>query len=466
MAKSKTKKGSMSRVKKNSIMNFVVVAILTVIGIVLSVCSFNIPFTHQTYYGFADSISLGLDLAGGISVVYDCSLSRDSNTQDLDNAIDATVARLTSVITKEYSEATITRQGGSRIRIEVPSVTDSEKIFELIGDPTPLYMTLTKGADAEARIVGTDIESVRAVYQRGDDGQYQYGVNVQFTREGTAKFASLTGDAANGDKKIYIYIGEISDDAQLGDGLLELNCEQAINGGSTFISGSFDTYEEAEDYALKIMSGTFNVSLELLESSVISATLGTKALKLAIIGGFVGLILIMLVLWLRYGDFGFLASFALVIYMVLMLFFLQAIPFVQLTLPGLAGIILSIGMAVDGTVIIFERFREEYRSGKKIPLSVKTGFKRAFWPIFDSNITTIITALVLYILGTASIKGFAITLLIGIILSMFMNLVILRFFVKWYLPFNSVKGKKLHLPKQTRVYKEPETAPAGGQTND
>lgn len=462
MAEKKAKKNSMSRVKKNSIMNYVAVAILTVIGIVLSVCSFNIPYTHYTYNGFANSISLGLDLAGGISVVYDCSLSRDSNTQDLDNAIDATVTRLTSVITKEYSEATIIRQGSSRIRIEVPSVTDSDKIFELIGDPTPLYMTLTKGVDAEERIVGTDINNVRAVYQRADGGDYEYGVNVEFTKEGASKFASLTADAANGDKKIYIYIGEISDDVTP----LELNCEQTITGGSTFISGSFETYEEAEEYALQIMSGTFNVSLELLESSVISATLGATALKLAIIGGFVGLILIMLVLWLRYGDFGFLASFALVIYMVLMLFFLQAIPFVQLTLPGLAGIILSIGMAVDGTVIVFERFREEYRSGKKIPLSVKTGFKRAFWPIFDSNITTIITALVLYILGTASIKGFAITLLIGIILSMFMNLVVLRFLVKWYLPFNSVKAKKLHLPKQTRVFKEPEAAVTGGKTNE
>ncbi len=463
MAKVKAKKSSMSRVKKNSIINYVAVAILTVIGILLSVCSFKIPFTHTTYNGFANSISLGLDLAGGISVVYDCSLSRDSNTQNLDNAIDATVTRLTSVITKEYSEATITRQGGSRIRIEVPSVTDSDKIFELIGDPTPLYMTLKKGADAEARIVGTDINNVRAVYQRTDNSSdYEYGVNVEFTKEGSAKFASLTSDAASGDKKIYIYIGEISDDVTP----LELNCEQEITGGSTFISGSFEDYDAAEEYALKIMSGTFNVSLELLESSVISATLGAKALKLAIIGGFVGLLLIMLVLWLRYGDFGLLASFALVIYMVLMLFFLQAIPFVQLTLPGLAGIILSIGMAVDGTVIVFERFREEYRSGKKIPLSVKTGFKRAFWPIFDSNITTIITALVLYILGTASIKGFAITLLIGIILSMFMNLVILRFLVKLYLPFNSVKGKKLHLPKQTRVFKEPETVVTGGETNE
>ena len=450
-----------SKVKKNSIINFVAMIVITILGIVLSVCSFDIPFTSYTYNGFANSISLGLDLAGGISVVYDCSIAKDSNTSDLDKAIDATVTRLESVITKEYSEATITRQGNTKIRIEVPSVTNSDEIFDMIGEPTPLYMTLTQSSSAEARIKGSDISNVQASVQKGDSGDYVYGVSVTFTKEGAKKFADLTGDAANGDKKIYIYLGEIDDSADM-----QLTCEQKFTGGSTFISGSFDTMKDAEDYALKIMSGTFNVELELLESSVVSATLGGQALKLAIIGGFVGMFLIMLILWLRYGDFGFLASFALVMYTILMLFFLQAISFVQLTLPGLAGIILSIGMAVDGTVIIFEKVREEYRSGKKIPLSVKIGFKRAFWPIFDSNITTIITALVLYILGTASIQGFAITLLIGIVLSMFMNLVILRFLVKWYLPFNSVKAKKLHLPKQIKHIKESEEAIVGGQANE
>lgn len=450
-----------SKVKKNSIINFVAMIVITILGIVLSVCSFDIPFTSYTYNGFANSISLGLDLAGGISVVYDCSIAKDSNTSDLDKAIDATVTRLESVITKEYSEATITRQGNTKIRIEVPSVTNSDEIFDMIGEPTPLYMTLTQSESAEARIKGSDISNVQASVQKGDSGDYVYGVSVTFTKEGAKKFEDLTGEAADGDQKIYIYLGEIDDSADM-----QLTCEQKITGGSTFISGSFDTMQDAEDYALKIMSGTFNVELELLESSVVSATLGGQALKLAIIGGFVGMFLIMLILWLRYGDFGFLASFALVMYTILMLFFLQAISFVQLTLPGLAGIILSIGMAVDGTVIIFERVREEYRSGKKIPLSVKIGFKRAFWPIFDSNITTIITALVLYILGTASIQGFAITLLIGIVLSMFMNLVILRFLVKWYLPFNSVKAKKLHLPKQIKHIKESEEAIVGGQANE
>jgi len=449
-----------SKVKKNSILNFIAVTILTIVGLVLSVCSFNIPFTNYTYNGFANSISLGLDLAGGISVVYDCSLSADNQNQDLDKAIDATVARLTEVVAGEYSEATITRQGSTKIRIEVPSVTDSDEIFNLIGEPTPLYMTLEE--NGEARLKGEDISDVQVSYQQDEStGEYKYGVTLKFNKEGADKFADITGEAANGSQTIYIYIGEIGEVTPL-----QLTCEKKIVGDSTFISGSFESYEDAEAYALKIMSGTFNCNLELLENTVISATLGVNALKYCIIGGIVGLFLIMVLLWWRYGDFGLLAGFALIMYVVLMLFFLQAIPFVQLTLPGLAGIVLSIGMAVDGTVIIFEKFREEYKAGKKIPLAAKIGFKRSFWPIFDSNITTIITGIVLYILGTASIQGFAITLLIGILLSMFMNLVILRFLVKWYLPLNSVKGKKLHLPKQVRAPKEEDTALVGGQTND
>lgn len=449
-----------NRMKKNSIMNFVAVAVLTIIGIVLSVCSFEIPFTTSTYNGFANSIPLGFDLGGGIYAVYDCSLSTGSNTQDLDKAIDEMVERLPSVISEEYGEATITRQGSTSIRIEIPSTDDSGNFFELIGHP--IYMALTNDDDAEARIVGTDIESATAVYQPTTDGTYGYGVNIQFTDEGADKFASLTAEAAESDnQQIYIFVGEIGgDDTQI----LTLTCEEEITGGSTFIS--FDTYEQAQEYALQIMSGTFDVSLDLLEQSVVSATLGPNALTFAIIGIAVGLVLIMLAMWIRYGDFGLLSAFALVIYLVLMLFFLQAIPFVQLTLLGLAGIILSIGMTVCGMVIIFEKFREEYRSGKKIPLSTKSAFKRAFWPIFDSNVVVFVIALMLSIIGTSAIQSFGIILLIGILLAMFTNLVVMRFFVKWYLPFNSVKAKKLHLPKQSRAHKELKESPVGGEANE
>lgn len=446
---------TLNKSKKNSILNFVAVVVITIIGIVLSIGGFKIPFTDIEYHGFARSISLGLDLAGGISVVYDCG---DAD----DRAIDATVARLSNVIGKDYSEAVITRQGSSRIRIEVPSVTDSEAIFELIGDPKPLHMTLEEGKFNEATdITGSDIEDVKKDYRPTENGDVEVGVSVKFTAEGARKFRVMTKDASESSPiNIYVYLGEVKEE----NFFQNLSCREPIPNGSTFISGSF-TDEQADEYALQIMSGTFSAQLELFESKVISATLGSQALTLCLIGGAVGLVLIMLILWLRYGDFGLLANFAMVIYIILMLFFLQAITFVQLTLPGLAGIVLSIGMAVDGTVIIFERVRDEYKQGKKIPLSVKSGFKRAFWPIFDSNITTIITAVVLYILGTASIQGFAITLLIGIVLSMFMNLVVLRFLVKWYLPFNSVNGKKLHLPKQTKKFKEEVVTIEGGQAN-
>ncbi len=250
-----------NRVKKNSIVNFVAIVIVTILGIVLSVCSFDIPFTNGvTYKGFADSISLGLDLAGGVSVVYDCSLAKDSNTQNLESAIEATKTRLESVITAQYSEATIVRQGASKIRIEVPSVTDSEKIFELIGEPTPLYMTLEKGKfDEEKSIRGTDIDDVQVSYQKKDNStEYQYGVSIKFSADGGKKFANLTGDAANGSKEIYIYLGEVSSD----ETPLTLKCEQKITGGQTFISSEdFKTYDDAKAYALQIMSGTFNVSL-------------------------------------------------------------------------------------------------------------------------------------------------------------------------------------------------------------
>lgn len=434
-------KRTRSKSKKNSILNFVAVVVLTVLGLVLSFGSFDIPFTVYHYNGFYNSISLGLDLAGGVSVVYECEDGAS------DNAIDATVTRLTNILGQEYSEVTVTRQGGNKIRIEVPSVTDTNEILKKIGEPKPLHMTLEENKYVEGEsISGSDIEDVQVGYQDG-----KYGVSVKFTSNGAKKFSALTKDASDSNEiSIHVYLGEVAS----ANKFQTLSCKTHITNGSTFISGSFESYEDANNYCMQIMSGTFSAQLKVSELSVVSATLGAKALKYCLIGGLVGLILIMFVLWLRYGDFGLLASFALVIYIILMLFFLQAISFVQLTLPGLAGIVLSIGMAVDGTVIIFERFREEYRAGKKIPLSVKSGFKRAFWPIFDSNITTIFTAIVLYILGTASIQGFAITLLIGIVLSLFMNLVILRFLVKWYLPFNSVKGKKLHLPKQTKHFKE------------
>ncbi len=447
--------------KKRARFRFTWLSILVLIGLLLAVCPFNIPFTNYRYNGFANSISLGLDLSGGVAVVYDCAPAKNSEDSDISNAIDATCERLEQVLYNEgYSEAKVNRQGGSRIRIEVPNVTDSSEVFGFLEDPKTLYMTLEECTDPtnppEVYIDGFDIDRVNVSMQE-QDGSNVYGVSVKFTDEGATAFSTLTELAANGEQKIYIYLGDVNANNLFG----AVTCESKINGGSTFISGeSIDSYESAKEYAYNIMSGTFQVELTLIENSVISATLGKNALTYGIIAGVVAIAIVMIIMWLRYGDFGLLANFSLVIYTILMLFFLQAIPFVQLTLPGIAGIILSLGMAVDGNIIIFERIKEEYASGKKIHLAVKSGFKRAFWPIFDSNITTIITSIILYILGTASIKGFAITLLLGILLSMFTTLVVTRFLVKSYLPLNSTNAKKLRLYREKGVVEIKEEEPA------
>lgn len=432
--------------KKRARVKYIILAIFVVIGILLSVCQFNIPFTDYTYNGFARSISLGLDLSGGISAVYDCSLNTDSGTSDLDSAIQSTVTRLESILYSEgYSEATVTKQGSSKIRIEVPNLSDSEELFAIIGEPASLYMTTDSNFDVNnptgEYVSGQEIESVNPNY---DKEKSSFGVVLDFNKEGGDKFASITEEAASGDQKIYVFIGD--------DDPLTLETTSKITGGSTFISGgSISDYESAKEYALMIMSGTFSAKLEMVECTVVSATLGSTALLYGLIAGAVAMAIVMLIMWWRYGRLGLIADFALVIYLILMLFFLQAIPFIQLTLPGIAGIILSLGMAVDGNVIIFERIREEFAKGKKLHLAVKSGFKRAFWPIFDSNITTIVTSVVLYILGTASIKGFALTLLLGIVLSMFTTLVVTRILTKWAIPFNANKPHKMHLKRDENV---------------
>lgn len=448
--------------KKKSIVRFVFLAIIAVIGILLSVCEFTIPFTNHKYHGFANSISLGLDLSGGLSVVYDCETSGQG---DLSSAIDATKTRLENILYSEgFSEAKVQKMGGSRIKIEVPDANDTDDIFTFLENPRTLNMTLEKassGVTPEVYITGSDIKNVYVHY---DTTENKHGVLLYFTDEGRSKFAELTRRASSAssdeEKIVYLYLGEVS-----GEPWGQLQCKEEITGGSTFISGGgIDSPESAKEYAFNIMSGTFNVKLTLIENSVISATLGRDALFLGIIAGVVALVLVMAIMWWRYGDFGLLANFSLVFYLILMLFFLQAIPFVQLTLPGIAGIILSLGMAVDGNIIIFERIKEEYASGKKMHLAAKSGFKRAFWPIFDSNITTIFTSIILYILGTSAIKGFAITLFLGICLSMFTSLVITRFLVKSYLPLNTTKPQHARLTREEGVVEIKEEEPVKEET--
>ena len=425
--------------KPTAIKRFIFIGIFLVLGFVLAFASFDIPFTHYTYNGFANSIKLGLDLKGGVMAVYEAT-EKEGEEGDFEQKLLATKTRITQMITEEYSEAVITIQQGNRIRVEVPDVSDPETVFDLIGQPASLEFKAEEDTDGhihEAVLTGENIVNAYASQQQTSSGTYEYGVSIEFDAEGAQAFYELTKQQTG--SQIYIY--------RNGELFSAPTVNEAISGGKTFISGSMDTMQEAEEFATQILSGTFSLDLTLLENTVVSATLGVDAIKYGLIAGAIAILLIFAFMIWRYKMMGVMASIALCFYVILTLFFLQALLFVQLTLAGIAGIILSIGMAIDGNIIIFERIKEEYAAGKRINQSIRSGFKRSLAAILDSNITTIVVSFILILLGTGSIRGFAITLLIGTALSMFTSLVVTRGLLMTYYPLNSNNAKSYNLKR-------------------
>lgn len=430
--------------KRKAIKRFTFIILCLVIGICLSVFEIAIPFSNYKFTGFANAIKLGLDLKGGVVAVYNTEQLEEG---DLNSQINATMSRLEDMIaSKGYSEATITKQGTSQIRIEVPDVEDTQTLLNMIETPELLQIKSKNDVEFKAEIDGKNVKSATTQYNQSTN---QYGVSLEFDDYGTEKFKEMTTNAMNAsneeDKNIYIF---------LGTELISYPRVQAvIADGRTFISGGdyVDKAQErawADTLAEQILSGTYAIKLVLDSSEVVSPTLGEGAISSSLLAGLIGLLLIMVVMIVIYRDLGLISSIVLAIYATIMIFLLQAIPLVQLTLPGIAGIILSIGMALDGSVIIFERVKEEYALGKKIPTAFNVGYKRSVNAILDGNITTIIAAFVLLLLGTGSVKGFAIVLLIGILVSLFTTLVIQKWIMNMYLAFNSSKPKRLNLTRE------------------
>lgn len=423
--------------KKSSIIKLTLIGVALAIGIVLSVCSFRLPFSFYNYNSFASSIKLGLDLKGGIYAVYD---AESAGVDNFDSKLAGTQKRLQDLlVSKGYSEAVVTIEGKSRLRVEVPDVDNPSAIFELIGKPAELQFVLDD--TDEIVITGDDVTNAEGGY---DSKAGSAVVSLELTSEGGKKFGSAT--SANIGKTMSIYL--VTDGVREEKPISTATIQDAITNGRAQITMSGQDTQAAKDLASQIMSGTFDVKLSLKESSTVSPTLGEKALFLGIIAGAVGLLLVILFLLFRYRMFGVVATIALLIYTVLMLFFLAVFPWVQLTLPGIAGIILSLGMAVDGNIVIYERIRDEYRDGKSILASMHAGFKHATVAIFDSNITTIIAAIILIIFGSGSVSGFGVTLLIGILLSLFTSLLVTRGLSKWITSLNSTNAKLYGLKRR------------------
>lgn len=379
--------------------------------------SFQIGNSNYDFYWISKSLRLGLDLEGGMYVVYEMDLEGVENP---DQAVESTIANLESILaSNNYTEATVTRQGSNMLRVEVPAVQNTETLMNLLGEPAELEFK-----DSEGSVLIEGSKHLEDAYVSLYNGAY--AINLVFNSEGTTAFAEATQN--NIGKTLSIYIN--------GEEIMAPTVQSAITDGQAVITGNY-TMQQAEQIATQLRAGTFAVSLDPISIQTIGATLGEGALNASIIAAVIGIAAIIIFMIVMYKGLGILASLALLIYSILMIYLLAIVPWVQLTLPSIAGVILSIGMAVDANVIIFERIRDERRLfGKPIATCVQIGFKKALTAIIDSNVTTIIGSIVLIILGSPSVQGFGITLLIGILLSMFTAIFITKLLVNISLAFN------------------------------
>lgn len=420
--------------KKTAIKRLIFSIILTIVGIALAVCPFPIPGSTYDYCGFANSIKLGLDLKGGVVAVYNCE-EIEGIDGSFDSKIEATISRLGELLTsKGYTEATVTKQGSSQIRVEVPDVENTQTLLNMVGEPAKLEFKMKE--DGEAMLTGSDLESAEG----GRTQSGEHCIDLKFNSKASVTFADMTKEAYNNSNApIYIYLD--------GEKLIEAKVNAIITDGKTQITGGYNE-QSAKDMALKILSGTYSIKLSVDTCEKVSATLSDGAISKSLIAGAIGVLIMFLIMILLYRDLGVLASYAIIINLVLMMFFLMAVPYVQLTLPAIAGVILSVGMAIDGSVIIFERIKEEYASGKRMHNAFNDGFKKSINAILDGQITTIIAAICLAIFGTGTIRGFAIVLLIGIVISLFTSLVVQRGLLQMYLALNSKNAKRVGLRRE------------------
>lgn len=395
----------MKKTKRNAVL--VIIAFLLILGVAIYTAIFGVADRGKVEY-----IKLGLDLKGGLSVTYEIQ-EDDYSDKDLEDT-KYKIEQRVEAYTNEYS---VYEDGDKKITAEIPGVTNADEILNALNiegkleflDPDN-YTKWSQGQEYEAALTGDDIKNATAGID-SDNGNDNV-VQLAFTDEGAQKFADVT--AANVGNVVYI----IYDNKVVSAPTVQ----SAITGGSAEIN-KIGSYEEAEQLATTIRIGALPLTLKQVRSNIVGATLGSDAISTSLKAGAIGIALVFLIMIIVFRIPGLVASFALAFYTILDLLVLNLFN-VTLTLPGIAGVILSVGMAVDANVIIFTRIKEELADGKSVKQAVKGGFHNALSAIIDGNVTTLIAALVLGIFGTGTIKGFAITLAIGVVLSVFTALAV------------------------------------------
>ena len=401
----------------------------------------------EGHWGSAKNIRLGLDLAGGVSVTYEAT--KDNPTaQEMSD----TVYKMQKRVENESTEASVYQEGKNRVTVDVPDVDDPQAVLDKLGKAGALefvlYTDCTIADDKTATydkdkvlMDGSMISTAEATtQQKSATGLSENVVKITFTGKGAKKFGKITSEHV-GEQLSMIYDGkEVSSP----------NIESAITDGVAIVSGNFEKFSDAEEMASTLRIGALPLELKNIRSNIVGAKLGVTSLETSLWAGVVGFILVIIFMIVMYRVPGVAASLALVLYVAATLFALNGLG-VTLTLPGIAGVILAIGMAVDANCIIFTRIREELATGKTVRSSIKIGFEKALSAIIDGNVTTLIAAVVLYIKGSGTVMGFAQTLAIGIILSMFTAIFVTRWLLYGFVEIGLDSAKLFGVQKERKT---------------
>lgn len=437
--------------------NKAIAIILAVVVLLAGLGVYGMNVLKATTSKGNDSIILGLDLSGGVSITYQIMTENPTQTD-----INDTIAKLEERAENYSTEYAVYQVGEDRITVEIPGVFDANAVLEDLGSPGALYFIVAKNADGKANysydstsdadvpyklnykleelikngsviLTGNDVKSAEAGYQQNQYGGNSPVVSLTLTDEAAKIFGEATKEAAKNQDTIAIYYD---------DHFISVpTVEEAIMNGQCVISGSRE-FAAAEELATFIRIGAISLKLEELESNVVGAQLGSQALSTSVLAAGIGLLIIMLFMIAVYRLPGLVAAIALGIYTFATVTFVQLFE-ITLTLPGIAGIILGIGMAVDANVVTFARIKEEIAAGTSVSMSIKNGYKKAMSAIVDGNVTTFIAAVVLMILGSGTVKGFAYTLMISIIMSMFTALFVAKYLLQAFYAVG-LKDKKFY----------------------
>ena len=401
-------------------------AIVVLISVIAYIAMFGINIGKTQIVPVQKLIKLGLDLRGGASVTLEAKDDPNDpvNKEKIDRAIATIRERIDSL---GVTEPTITAQGTKRILVELPEIKDTQRALDIIGKTAQLKFV---EEDGTVILTGSDIKKAEATYSNQSGMTQEAVVSFKLSAEGGKKFAEVTSRSIG--KRIAIVLDNKVISAP--------TVQSAITGGEGIITGS-GTIQEAADLATLISAGALPVELTTLQVNSVGPQLGANSFDKTLYAGEIGILIVFAFMILYYRVPGLIANIALVLYTVLVLCILAGFK-ATLTLPGIAGIILGIGMAVDANILIFERMKEELRNGKTLRAAMDAGFRRAFLTIFDSNLTTIIAAVVLFIFGTGTIKGFAVTLIISVLTSMFSAIVVTKYLMKLLIKSELIKNVK------------------------